>query len=424
MKDQRRSQIPMQFAVTCWVPTQYSDVLEGGTVVAILRRYQETGFRTTTVADAIAAIEAGGPVGQGHLDVIAAALEDDGQSVNTAGEPAETDAATDYTVEVITGGDDAAAGQAAGPRAERGTAGEATAGDVRAGMRQAAAEYLDTAMEGGGLMDCLDVLAAGFRALDTGTVTTGDGRPAFTEDARPGPGIALFTRSEAGCRAGPGRAAGARFTLDQARARTWLRHAVAAWMEDQYGQEPPAGLGPRPAGELPEIDAGWDPASPGQQDEIIQLVRRAVASGIIGRPSEDSDLDFEYAADDDGGYYYFLVRPHRRLKLATHDREMRHVGAPGATGTEAALAILEEAVTSANSVLDDLDGHAAQDVIVLTRGQLRAWAGLGRYLAAGELDRLARCIPESSVPAAVGTIISEAMGLAPGPAGEDRRQPG
>jgi len=418
MNDPRSSQIPMQFAVTCWVPTKFSDVLEGGTVVAILRRYQETGFRTAAVDDAIAAIEAGGPVGQGHLDVIAAALEHDGQSVNTAGEPAETDAAADYTVEVITGGDD----PAAGPRAERGTAGETTAGEVRARMRRAAAEYLDTGMPDGGLMDCLDVLAAGFRALDTGTVTTQDGRPAFTGDSLPGPGTALFTRSEAGCPDGPARP-GIRFTLDPDQARTWLRHAVAAYMEDMLGDEPPADLGPRPAGELPEIHADWNPASPGQQDEIIQLVRRAVDSGIIGRPSEDSDLDFEYAADDDGGYYYFLVRPDRRLKLATHDREMRHVGAPGATGIEAALAILEEAVTSANSVLDDLDEHAAQDVIVLTRGQLRAWAGLGRDLDAGELARLTRCIPRSSVPGAIGTIISEAMGLAAG-AGQAGLLPG
>ena len=33
---------PMRFAVTCWVAMQYGDVLDAGTVLAILRRYQET----------------------------------------------------------------------------------------------------------------------------------------------------------------------------------------------------------------------------------------------------------------------------------------------------------------------------------------------------------------------------------------------
>lgn len=60
---------------------------------------------------------------------------------------------------------------------------ETTASDVRAMMRQAASGYLDTDMADSGLMTCTYTLAAGFRDLDTGTVTTKDGLPAFTEDA-------------------------------------------------------------------------------------------------------------------------------------------------------------------------------------------------------------------------------------------------
>ena len=106
---------------------------------------------------------------------------------------------------------------------------------------------------------------------------------------------------------------------------------------------------------------------------------------------------------------------------------MRKLGEPDARGAEAALAILGEAVTSANSVLGALDENAAQGGIVLTRAQLHEWAGLGRDLTGPEIARLARCIPGSSIPEAIGVIVSDAMGLAAGddagPAGEDRQLP-
>lgn len=49
--------------------------------------------------------------------------------------------------------------------------------------------------------------------------------------------------------------------------------------------------------------------------------------------------------------------------------------------------------------------------IFLTSAQLRAWAGLGRDLTRDELSRLEGCIPDSSVPDAIGTIVTEALGL-------------
>lgn len=135
------------------------------------------------------------------------------------------------------------------------------------------------------------------------------------------------------------------FTLDKARAGNWLRHAVAAHMAETEGAEPPADLeGPKPDGELPEISDTW---------------KRAVEAGIIGKP-EDTDIDFEYVDDSDGGYYYFLIRVGRhRLKLASTAYEMRKLGERGATGTTAALAILDEAVWSANSVLAGLETYTA-----------------------------------------------------------------
>lgn len=52
-----------------------------------------------------------------------------------------------------------------------------------------------------------------------------------------------------------------------------------------------------------------------------------------------------------------------------------------------------------------------QTGIWLTGGQLREWAGLGRNLTADELETLAECIPNSSIPEAIGTIVTEAMDL-------------
>jgi hypothetical protein len=56
-----------------------------------------------------------------------------------------------------------------------------------------------------------------------------------------------------------------------------------------------------------------------------------------------------------------------------------------------------------------------QNGILLTREQLREWAGLGRDLTDDELDELDDCIPNSSIPDAIETIVTEAMNLA----GED-----
>jgi hypothetical protein len=144
--------------------------------------------------------------------------------------------------------------------------------------------------------------------------------------------------------------------LDKARAENWLRHAVAAYMTEVCGDQPPAGLeGTKPDGELPEITDTWNPVDAGQEDEVFLLVERAAEAGIIGKP-EGTDIDFEYVDDGDGGYYYFLIRVGGgRLKLASCAYEMRKLGERDSAGVAAALAILDEAVCSANGVLASLE---------------------------------------------------------------------
>jgi hypothetical protein len=62
-------------------------------------------------------------------------------------------------------------------------------------------------------------------------------------------------------------------------------------------------------------------------------------------------------------------------------------------------------------------GHAADRCaahaggILLTRGQLREWAGLGRDLTGDELAQLDDCIALSSIPDAIGTIVADALKL-------------
>lgn len=53
----------------------------------------------------------------------------------------------------------------------------------------------------------------------------------------------------------------------------------------------------------------------------------------------------------------------------------------------------------------------AQDGIVLTREQVREWAGLGRDLTDDELGQIDDCIPQSSIPEAIATIATEALQL-------------
>jgi hypothetical protein len=184
----------MRFAVTCWVPAQYGDTVDADTVLAVLRRCQEAAGDPAAAAAAIAAIQAGGPVGPAHLETIAAALEEDGQAVSTAGEPLAADAATDFTVQLLQ--DTYRADQEHGTGPASGLGG--LLGEARhalAGLAAAAAgDSNDAEIEAG--HDVADVLRRLVAALDGGTPAPSGPSAAARE---PGPIAALFALDEVGC---------------------------------------------------------------------------------------------------------------------------------------------------------------------------------------------------------------------------------
>jgi hypothetical protein len=140
-----------------------------------------------------------------------------------------------------------------------------------------------------------------------------------------------------------------RFTLDEDRAVEWLERAVSVYEGTAADDDD--------AENLPQITGDWQAADPGNENDIFHLVRHAVDTGIIDRPGDNYDVDFEYVDDEDGGYYYFLVRIGYQLKLASHAYEMRKIDGRDEAGVTAAIAILREAVRSANGVLGNLDEY-------------------------------------------------------------------
>jgi len=152
-----------------------------------------------------------------------------------------------------------------------------------------------------------------------------------------------------------------RFTLDESAAKAWLQRAVAiheAWVRSE---DLPEDAEPRRDGaSLPEIGDDWQPLACGNETDVYNVVRDAADGGIIGRPA-DHDLDFEYSEDDDGGSYRFIVYIGTNLALATRSTGMSKLGdGDEARGVAAALAILDEAVASANWALTHLDEYVAQ----------------------------------------------------------------
>ena len=148
-----------------------------------------------------------------------------------------------------------------------------------------------------------------------------------------------------------------RFTLDTDRAAEWLRHAVAAYTAAIDGEEPPADLMPAPGIRLPGgIGREWDPTDADESTQVWQLVHLAAEGGIIHTP-RNATVSFEFVADENCcGYYWFTVRVGGRLALTSHAAKIELL-TEHTTGAAAALAVLEEAVRSANGVLDDLDGY-------------------------------------------------------------------
>jgi hypothetical protein len=143
-----------------------------------------------------------------------------------------------------------------------------------------------------------------------------------------------------------------RLTLDKARARNWLTAAVTANQAD---------LAAMPACEqescgreqLADITGSWQPGVVGEEDIIRQLVTLADQHGIIRSPY-GMEVEFRQSDDTYGAYYWFQLGVGPEVELASPVRELRNLCDVSLTGTEAALNILEQAVTTANEMLDGL----------------------------------------------------------------------
>jgi hypothetical protein len=66
------------------------------------------------------------------------------------------------------------------------------------------------------------------------------------------------------------------------------------------------------------------------------------------------EVEFRQSDDTYGAYYWFQLGVGPEVELASPVRELRHLCDVSLTGTEAALNILEQAVTTANEMLDSL----------------------------------------------------------------------
>ena len=147
---------------------------------------------------------------------------------------------------------------------------------------------------------------------------------------------------------------GQRFSLDEAKAQEWLQRAVANanWTLYRTGSEPEG------TDNLPEITEGWHPLSPGNEVDIFNLVQDAFSADIIVGPDSFA-IEFEYNEDSDDGWYRYLISVGPRLTLASGTWRISMLCDDEARGPAAALAILGDAVASANTALEGLDEYVA-----------------------------------------------------------------
>ena len=186
----------------------------------------------------------------------------------------------------------------------------------------------------------------------------------------------------------PGATAGEQahqFTWDEAQARAWLEPLVSAYAAHEAfwagdGEEPAAELS-RQAQKL-EIGRDWIPAFVGGEDSVAWLVRYAQDEGIISAPAvppfpgrerglagNEWNLSVEWGSSEHSGGYWFRITAGETIRLVTGTREWRELGQPDATGVDAAVAVLAEAVRSVNEVLAGLDEYARAQAGT-TRGEI------------------------------------------------------
>ena len=146
-----------------------------------------------------------------------------------------------------------------------------------------------------------------------------------------------------------------RFTIDETAAVEWIGQAI-----DAYETGETAGLAD--SGQLPEIGEDYSPSTDGLDSgySTSTLISCAQGAGIIAGPGE---ISYEFTSDDDEhGYRWFIYLD--RLVLASLFSNVYYLGNKSylgdrTEGADAALGVLEEAVSVANSLLDDLDNYIA-----------------------------------------------------------------
>lgn len=174
---------------------------------------------------------------------------------------------------------------------------------------------------------------------------------------------------------------GARFALDEGRAREWLASTSP--------------VGPE-----------WSPVHDDEGGTIAGLVMDAQSDGILIQPRGDGALlheaAYDFAADDDGGGYRWLVYLPGGMTLAS-----AFAGAPSyagglplsadggtttVTGADAALEVLREAASSANSLLDDLDRYVASLPLAVRAPEVAELADVLDSFTAAEI----RCLMQAA----------------------------
>ena len=144
-----------------------------------------------------------------------------------------------------------------------------------------------------------------------------------------------------------------RFRLDEDKAREWLGRIVAAYPDESEDVSQ----------EAPTFGSTWVTGNDGAEWTAERLIRGAVEDDVLACP-DGMDVYFVYEATEDGGSYHFTVDIGHdvttQLSLNTWGYEIRKLGDPWKEGADAALSVLEEAVSFSNGVLDNLAALVAQ----------------------------------------------------------------
>jgi hypothetical protein len=139
-----------------------------------------------------------------------------------------------------------------------------------------------------------------------------------------------------------------RFILNEDRARSLLGDPSAAAPRNMTTA----------ADSPPRITADYNTCD-STAGAIRSLILLAHNTGLITGPGE---IGFDYVDDENGTGYSWMVtlgNPTRPLQLISLYTDISHLGSPAARGLDAALAVLAEAATTANDILDTLGLYTA-----------------------------------------------------------------